>query len=172
MQEHNISLELSFERLYKDFFDTVFAVCMNVVKDSEDAQDLTHDILIKVYNKRHFFRGDSKLSTWVISIAKNHCIDMFRRKRNQEFSSDWENIDVQDDISDDDALENHLIDEMMKSLDQLSELERTLVYKKYFDRASIKEIQTICGLGESAIKMKLKRAREKMNKIIIHELDQ
>ena len=161
--------KMSFEKLYLEFFETIFSTSFSITKNREDAQDMTHDILLKINDKLDLFKGDSSLKSWIIAITRNHCIDYFRKEQNFRYSSISDANDLFEDVSDNlTGVDLSLY--LSATLNQLNDTEKKLIVLKYFEKTSIKDIQKISGLGESAIKMKLKRTREKMNKIIIDQL--
>ncbi|MGB3801704.1 MAG: sigma-70 family RNA polymerase sigma factor, partial [Lewinella sp.] len=109
----------------------------------------------------------AKFSTWVYSITYNLCIDKIRRtKRSRElFATEME--DPPDKIEEvpDEALMTMQINELRYVLAQLSEAERTLLLMKYKDGVKIKTIAGLLGKTESAVKMQLKRVKEKAKRI-------
>lgn len=73
----------SFELLVKKYEKKVYATAMGIVKDPDDALDVTQETFIKVYKYLGKFRGDSSFSTWLFRIVSNTSID-FIRKRNKD----------------------------------------------------------------------------------------
>ena len=56
-----------------------------MVIDHDDADDLTQDVFIKVWNNIHKFRKDSNLYTWIYRIATNECLTFLKKKKNKFF---------------------------------------------------------------------------------------
>jgi RNA polymerase sigma-70 factor (ECF subfamily) len=137
-----------------------------MVKDNEQAADLTQEILIKIFMQMYGFRNNAKFSTWVHAITYNTCIDFLRKNKLKlkvaltENLSDGiaEMIDGEKSIPEDVTLE---ILEVL--LDQLSADEKLIMVLKYKEKHSIKDIMGTLGLSESAVKMRLKRARQRVN---------
>ena len=68
--------DIIFLDCYTKFYGFVSKYCHRFVNDDEVRADLVHDTFIKVYNNLHGFNGSrAKISTWIISIAKNTCLD-------------------------------------------------------------------------------------------------
>jgi len=109
------------------------------------------------------FSGNSKFSTWVYSITYNFCIDSIR-KGNKDKSVLLDDVsvisDVVDEVSDKFLLEVQL-DRLKKILDLINVDDKSILLMKYMDGMSIKDIAKIQDKSESAIKMKIKRAKEK-----------
>ncbi|MFO7768171.1 MAG: sigma-70 family RNA polymerase sigma factor [bacterium] len=72
-------------RLYEP---QVFAVCMKMVRDPETARDLAQDTFVKAFRALHTFDRDYTFSTWLYKIARNTCIDHFRRSKLETYSLD------------------------------------------------------------------------------------
>lgn len=154
------------EVLYERYADKVFRKCISFVKEESIASDLTHDIFIKVYMKLASFKGNSRFSTWLYSITYNFCVDYTRKNsKTKTVSIDDEervkNIEVEsvDDFA-------HIKATRLKVLlEKIKPEERMILLMKYKDDMSIKDIQEVLKVSESAVKMRLKRAKEK-----VHEL--
>ena len=69
------------EVLYERYADKVYRRCISFVKEASIAEDLTHDIFIKVYLNLGRFKQKSKFSTWLYSITYNFCVDYVRKKQ-------------------------------------------------------------------------------------------
>src|ERR1700688_2500061 len=77
-----------FEQLYRLHSRRVYAVCMRMVKDPAEAEDLTQEAFMLLYRKIHTFRGESAFSTWLHRLAVNRVLMCLRRKSLPEVSLD------------------------------------------------------------------------------------
>jgi RNA polymerase sigma factor (sigma-70 family) len=157
---------LYFEQLYDRYSDKVYRKCLSFVKDDAKAEDFTHDIFLKLVLNLSSYKETAKFSTWLYSITYNYCIDQTRvSKKYAEVGLD-DNFDVPDD--DDDAeiaeLEAQQLNKAMKLI--LPE-EKSILMMKYQDDLSIKEISDSLDISESAVKMRLLRAKEKLRKVYL-----
>ncbi|GAB3807288.1 RNA polymerase sigma factor [Spirosoma humi] len=155
-----------FERLYKRYCDKVYRKCLSFTKDPLRAEDLTHDIFLKLVVKLSSFREQAKFSTWLYSITYNHCTDQLRSQnlRREVYMDDgWERLDVGNDDGLAEIAEMEA-KQLQKALRQLPLEEQTLLLMKYQDDISIRDIADLNGLTESAVKMRLKRSRDKLRK--------
>lgn len=157
------------EELYGRYAERVYFRCATLVKDDNEAKDLTHDILIKVFLKLGTFKGTAQLATWIMRITYNHCMTHLQKKKKRR-TSDFE--DVEYDIAyDDSGLEEKVLKEMQlaqleKVFDQIKTEDKMLLLMYYKDGLSIKHISASLEIGESAAKMRLKRSRERLVKLI------
>ncbi len=152
--------------LYQRYSEKVYAKCLSFMKNADEAYDLTQDILLKSFEKMKTFRGTASFSTWLYSITVNHCTEVLRKKKNKHYTDIDTCYHLEEEASEDiDVLmEQELQFEQVKTLlDGMPELDRQLLVLKYEQKKSIKELQEMFGLGASAIKMRLSRARLKVN---------
>ncbi|MGB1205048.1 MAG: RNA polymerase sigma factor [Chitinophagales bacterium] len=152
------------EILYQRYAPKVYRKCISFVKEDDIAENLTHDIFIKVYLNLASFKRRSKFSTWLYSITYNFCIDYLRKSKKQQVY----NLEDQKEVAghaDIDSLEE-LKGIELKRLKQLLEMvkpeEKMILLMKYREEMSIKEIQEVFQISESAVKMRIKRAKEKV----------
>ncbi|MCI2228906.1 RNA polymerase sigma factor [Polaribacter sp. MSW13] len=159
-----------FAVLYDRYSKVVYNKCYGFSKNKEEAEDLTHDVFIKLFVKLKTFKGNSKFSTWLYSFTYNFCVNYVQRNSHKK----KEKITVvTDQIKDEDVLEE--IDEatlfelksekLAKALELIDPKEKMILLMKYQDDMSVKEIMEVLELGESAVKMRIKRAKEKMVKM-------
>ncbi len=156
-----------FSILYKRYGGKVFSKCISLLKDEELANDATQDVFMKIYLNLAKFSGKSKFSTWVYSITYNYCIDFIRRRkkdRNLFADDEVENVgEVIDDVPEKELLEME-VSRLKVVLEKIPLGDKTVLLMKYQDDMSIKEIAEILDKSESAIKMKIKRAKHKAQK--------
>ena len=72
--------EAMFEQLYRRHSRRVYAVCVRMVKDPAEAEDLTQEAFMLLFRKIHTFRGESAFSTWLHRLAVNRVLMCLRRK--------------------------------------------------------------------------------------------
>lgn len=159
-----------FAVLYDRYVSVVYNKCFGFAKSKEEAEDLTHDIFIRLFIKLRTFKGTSKFSTWLYSFTYNFCVnyvqrDMHKKKEKVTVVTDIVKDDVSDDEIDDATLFALKSDQLAKAMQMIDPNDKMILLMKYQDDMSIKEISTMLDLGESAIKMRLKRAKEKVVQI-------
>lgn len=131
--------------------------------DIAEAQDMTHDIFIKLYVKLKSFKGESKFSTWVYSFTYNFCINHIQRKYKKEKNKLSKDIsDEYYDEIDDSKIYELKIEKLNQSLNELNVEDKTILLMKYQDDFSIKDIANTLEIGESATKMRLNRAKSRL----------
>ncbi len=158
-----------FSHLYNRYADRVYSKCISLLKEEEIAQDALQEIFMKIFMNLSKFGHQSKFSTWVYSVAYNYCIDLIRKqKKDRDLFSDneidTERYDVRDDIEDAQMLEMDL-HYLQITLNKLAADDRIVLLMKYQDDMSIKDICTTLDKSESAVKMKLKRAKHRAREV-------
>ncbi len=148
--------------LYDRYAQKVYSKCRSFTKDQQEAEDLTHDILLKVYLKLGEFAFKAKFSTWLYSITYHFCIDYKRKSDKQMENFQQYAADTDTEEEDDAALIQIKVELLRKLLEKISPEDKALLLMKYQDELPIQEISGITQLSESAVKMRLKRAKEKI----------
>jgi len=113
------------------------------------------------------FKGKSKFSTWLYAFTYNHCVNYVTRnnsKKIEKQSVTTDNIgeDSYDPDVDDNSISMLKVEKLKEALVLISPDEKMILMLKYQDFLSIKELAEILELGESAVKMRLKRAKDKL----------
>ncbi len=146
----------------------IFEKSLSYLINTEQAKDISQDILIKVYLQLHLFNEKAKFSTWLYAVIHNSCIDYLRRNkkyRNEVISEKLANeLGDLSDI-DEEIPENVTTEIMNKLLEEMSPEGRLILLLKYKEKHSLKDIQVALHLSESAVKMRLKRSREKIQEL-------
>lgn len=155
--------------LYDRYSNKVYNKCFSFTKNENEAKDLTQDIFLKVFLKLNLYKEDkASFSTWLYVITYNSCsnyVNRNKKKNKSERLSEHEYYIREDQTTDIDELNALDPIKVGKALDLLVPEEKSLLLLKYQDNVSIKELQATLGLGESAIKMRLNRAKTKVVKI-------
>lgn len=152
--------------LYDRYGKMVYNKCYGFAKSQDEAEDLTQDVFLQLFIKLKMFKGKSKFSTWLYSFTYNFCVNYVNRNKQRKMSD--KSIPVEDseyklsaEIPDEDLFDMKT-KKLKKALKLISAEDRSLLLLKYQDGASIKELTDLMELGESAIKMRLKRAKERL----------
>jgi RNA polymerase sigma-70 factor (ECF subfamily) len=159
---------LLFGILYDRYAKLVYNKCRGFSRYDDEAEDLTQDIFLKLFVKLNTFKEKSKFSTWMYSFIYNHCVNYVNRstaKKIEKQSVDTDNL--KDEYSgfqeqDDADIQNLKVEKLKEALEKISPEEKMILLLKYQDSLSIKDLTRILDIGESAVKMRLKRAKEKL----------
>jgi RNA polymerase sigma-70 factor (ECF subfamily) len=152
-----------FELLYRRYFDKVLDKCYSFVKNRLVAEELTEDIFSKVYEKLPLFRGKSSFSSWLYAITYNHCIDYLREKKKLHYP-EWNNENTLPEIINetDEIVEEINYENLLVIMEMIHPEEKALLFMKYKDELSMKQIGEALRISEDAAKMRIKRARARV----------
>nr|WP_321236439.1 sigma-70 family RNA polymerase sigma factor [uncultured Psychroserpens sp.] len=157
---------LLFGVLYDRFANLVYNKCYGFARDEDEAKDLTQDVFLKLFVKLASFKGKSKFSTWLYAFTYNHCVNYVTRNTAKKFekqSVDYADIEnISEDYDESSDFSDMRVDKLKKALELVSPDEKMILLLKYQDNLSIKEIESVLGVGESAVKMRIKRAKDKL----------
>src|SRR5579863_6928507 len=78
----------AFEQLYRRYSRRVYSLCLRMVKNNSEAEDLTQEAFLTLFRKIHTFRGESRFSTWLHRLTFNIALMRLRKKRHPEVSLD------------------------------------------------------------------------------------
>ncbi|MEZ5105031.1 MAG: RNA polymerase sigma factor [Draconibacterium sp.] len=151
----------------------VVHVVSRIVQQQEDLEDICQEVFIKVFKKLKDFRGDSKLSTWIATIAYNTSISHLRKGKNDAHSYDEQPGLILGEV--DESLNQKIVEReeakkyLLALIEKLPVQYRTVLTLFHLEEFSYKEIEEITGMPEGTIKSYLSRARnilkEKLVKI-------
>ena len=79
-----IENQFHFEKLYHEYKTLVFNMALNYLQNIEDAEEITQDVFVKVYNSLDNFNQNSSYKTWIYRIAINQCLDCIKQKNSQK----------------------------------------------------------------------------------------
>lgn len=159
----------SFEILYLNYASKIHRKCLIMTNNDEDAKDFTQDIFLKVFTKLHTFQNRASFSTWLYAVAHNYCLDQLRLGK--RFSQEALSEDLMSTLADHEQLDPS--DRQMQTLESImNELpahELTLLRLKHEHGLSVKAISQQYHLSESAVKMRIKRTRDKLQTLCLNQ---
>lgn len=151
--------------LYDRYADKIYNRCLRFIPVREEAQDLTHDLFIKLYYRLKQFRGQSSFSTWLYSFTYNFCLNHLNRKHKIKQEKEQELTDKllhETEEIDDNEIFALKAEKLKVALDRVGDKEKMILLMKYQDEFSVKEISESLQLGESAVKMRINRAKKRV----------
>ena len=158
----NTSPNDCFETLYNRYVGKVYNRCLSITKDSEKAQDFTHDIFIRMFARLDRFEERSTFSTWLYSISYNYCIDQIRVSKRLETTALSDNLDCQSPTNDEAERAEFSLQQLTHAMSAIAPQEAQLLRLKYQEGLDVQQIADKLNLKNSAVKMRLKRARDRV----------
>jgi RNA polymerase sigma factor (sigma-70 family) len=158
--------KMAFAQLVDRYNAMAFTLAFRIVGNREDAEEIVQDGFVKVYEHLNEFRQNSKFSTWLYRIIYNTAVTHTRKKKPVMQVIDNQSFIYEDAGRADDTLYGFTEAEagqfVRKVLALLPEEDRTIVTLYYLNESGIDEIHEITGLSKTNIKVRLFRARKKL----------
>lgn len=150
----------AFADLMTRYQSAVYNMAYRMLGDPTEAEDAAQEVFVRAWNQLHTFQQDKRFSTWLLSIASHHSIDVLRRRKPSAPLDDVALYVPSDDPAPDElALRGEQRDMVQRLLQSLPEKYRTVTVLRYYNDLSYDEIARTTGLTESAVKTQLHRAR-------------
>lgn len=166
--------EMAFREIVERYQTKVFSIIYGILRNHNDAEDISQQVFAKVYFSIKNFDSRSSLLTWIYKITVNECYDYLRKKRVRKlvYESDFSEDDAQRMEASEPAVDQAAPvdkqlaqrDLVVKLLSKVSEEDRSLILLKEVEGHSVEELASMTGLNENTIKVKLFRARQKLVK--------
>ena len=147
-----------YKELVKAHSGRVFAICLGMLGNTHDAEDIAQQALLKGLTKIDQVQDYERFGPWIYRIAKNLCIDFLRRQKRKRGSL-VEQVDAN-------RSEIKEYPELRKALSKLPEESRTVLMLYYFDGRSTKAIARILMISETASQARLSRARKQLRELL------
>lgn len=151
----------AFVELLARYRERVWRICYRLLGHADDAQDASQEVFVRLFTQRAKFQGRSKYSTWVHGVAVRMCL-MFRRGRGRRRRHEAAAAEPESRLAS--SPEPGLSLDLRQMLDLLDEEDRALVILKYCESYSYEELAGIFGLSAAACKMRVSRAKEKIQR--------
>ncbi|MEQ8241684.1 MAG: RNA polymerase sigma factor [Cyclobacteriaceae bacterium] len=158
-----------FQELARRYETYILKHCRKYTKSEDEAEDLCQEIFIKIFTQSKSFKQEAKFKTWLFSVIHNAGIDLLRRsKKNPVAVLGKKLADQIQDIADVAVdMERELSIELMEQLlDSLSPEDRLILMLKYKEKHTIQDIERTLNISQGAVKMRLKRARDKIRTLL------
>ena len=158
--------------LVDKYKNLVWHMVLRMVNQQEDAEDLCQDVFLRVFRDIRKFRGDSKLSTWIGTIAYHVCVDYIRKKGREkvDFTDTMEKVAF-GKVSDEDAsvlLDKSSVKKLVQQLIEKMPLHyRTVITLYHLEEFSYKEISEVTGMPEGTVKSYINRGRNMIREKIL-----
>jgi RNA polymerase sigma factor (sigma-70 family) len=148
------SRNYAFNMLVRTYQQKVYWHIRKMVIDHDDANDLTQETFVKVWQNLDSFRGDSQLFTWLYRIATNECLNFLNKKRKRFFLPIHDvDAELSAKIDESPLLDGDAIQlKLQKALLKLPEKQRLVFNMKYFDELKYEEIAEITNTSVGALK--------------------
>ena len=160
---------VAFEELYQRHHRRVYSICLRMLQNASEAEDLTQDVFIQLYRKIGSFRGDSAFTTWLHRMTVNQVLMHFR-KRTVKFEKTTEEGETPIQIVSGTAnpLKMPVVDKIAieHAIEQLPNGYRNVFVLHDVEGYEHEEVARILGCSVGTSKSQLHKARLKLRKLL------
>jgi RNA polymerase sigma-70 factor (ECF subfamily) len=158
----------AFNHLVKKYQQKIYWHIRKMVIDHDDADDLTQEVFIKVWNNLENFRGDSQLYTWLYRVASNECLNFLNKRKNKYLLPvDDEENGLANKLESDAMISGDEIQiKLQKALLKLPDKQRLVFNMKYYDDLKYEDIAEITGTSVGALKASYHLAVKKIEEYL------
>ena len=161
------------EMLFSRHKQKVFNYALRILANRADAEDITSDVFVRLFDKNYEFRPGAKFTTWLFTVVRNACIDRIRKR--QKTVSWWVKSDnsgelkewvVEDttEAADAGVLKGEISDEIQKAMHKLPLNQKEALVLREFQNLSYQEIGAIMQCSIENVKILIFRGREQLRK--------
>ena len=148
----------AFDSLYDIFGDMVWRLCYRMTGNATEAEDITQEVWVTVWQRIGSFRCESSFNTWLYRIASNACLQWLRKSRNRPECSLNKETTVQSRLESD-MIGRDELSHLQSALSNLPESLRLPLVLKVYEDMSYAEISEVLCCTAAAVKMRICRAR-------------
>lgn len=154
---------LAFAELIRRHGDRVWRICYRLMGNEHDASDAAQEVFVRLFFQRGQFAGRSKYTTWLHGVAVRTCLALrrTRARRQRRVGLAGDETIVRQAAPNVPAEQGAALD-LATVLDTLDEEDRAILILKYAEGYEYDELAELFGLSESACKMRVSRARERL----------
>jgi RNA polymerase sigma-70 factor (ECF subfamily) len=163
---------LDIEQTYNTYHKMVFNTALHYLQNKEDAEEITQDVFVTVYNKQTAFEGRSNLKTWIYKICINRCLDRLKsKKRKKRLSSVWtlfSDMPLNNDLAIDafhpaiQIEQKEALLQLMHQIQKLPDQQKTALILSKFEQLPQYDVAEIMGVTVKAVESLLYRAKQQL----------
>ena len=141
------------------YLDDVYRTVLSCCKNKENAEDAVQNAFLKLLNTDTEFTDDEHIKRWLIRAAINECKNGWK--------SFWHRNKVSfDDLDTEPSYRDNTHEELLGTLEKLPKNYRAVIHLYYYEGYNVREISEILDISQSNVQVRLKRARDKLKKIL------
>lgn len=144
----------------------MYNVCLRMVRDELEAEDLLQNSFVDVFTKLHTFRFQSSVGAWIKRIVVNNCINFLKKKKVYFEELDDRHVPVEQVSDDNSSMQGLSVDRVRKAMYELPDGYRVVFSLYMLEGYDHKEIGSILGVTEATSKSQYSRAKKKLRDII------
>ncbi|MEG2289718.1 MAG: sigma-70 family RNA polymerase sigma factor [Clostridium sp.] len=156
------------EKIYKEYITVIYSVVLSIVKNKENAEDITSDFFIKLWDKSKLYDFSYKHKSWLITIAHNMSIDFLRKNKSEVLTSEF----FEEGCLNENSFENNIHHKIIfeDALNNLKDAERQVINMRILGDLTFKEISRILNKPLGTITWQYQNAINKLRRYEYEEI--
>ena len=151
-----------FKRCAQEYMDVVFRVAFSCLRSQTDAEDVTQEVLLRLYETDYVFESRAHIKNWLVKVTYNECRKFWRRL--------WRRHENIDDYAEQLAFEETDCQDLFAAVMKLDRAKRIVVVLYYLEGYQIQEIAGILKIPPGTVGTRLARARKELRKYLEEEV--
>lgn len=147
-----------FEKIYNNYYKLLYSVAYSYLKNTSDVEEAVQETFLKFLKTKTKFKTDENIKYWLVRVIINYCINQLKNKK--RYVTDDEYV-----MSIPDNSNNNRSEYINSLVERLDIKYRIVIVLFYYENYSIEEISKELKISQSATKMRLKRAKEKISEM-------
>lgn len=158
---------ITFKQQFIPYHQKLYRIAYRLLEDEQDAEDITQETYIKLWNKRNELGHVENLESYSVIILRNMCMDYLRSKsRFKVQSQEILNVELSETVSVVAEIEQKEEFQFIEHIvNQLPKQQREVIKLKHFDNYTSDEIENILGISSINLRVLLSRARKKVKEL-------
>ena len=156
-EEMTMLAKEEFTRLAVRYQDMIYRLALSYLRSTHDAEDITQEVLIKLYTAKKPFESDDHVRFWLVRVTSNECKKALRGRRIMPSLDDCAELVAEDDLE---------AREVLEAVMSLDDRLREVTVLHYYQGMKISEIARIVKIPQGTVGTRLKRAKEKLKELL------
>lgn len=150
--------------LYRRYHNRIYQYCRSIIRDHDAALDISQDVFVLMVEKLNGLRNAETFAAWLFRIARNESLDHCKAGRKYTVAYEQQYHDRPADPGEEEAAreKEQLLSSLEELLSDIDDDTSKLLRLKYLENFSIEQLESHYAIGESAVKMRLARARRRI----------
>jgi len=152
-----------FEGIWDEYAKKLLYFIRKISGNSSDAEDMLQEVMLKIYENLDRYSPEYAISTWVYTIARNHCRDSYRKRGVETVPiADEEIFAARGGTPESIAVSGDLNERTEYFISRLPDTDREIAYFRFYEEMPYREISDITGTPEGTLKSKVHDIRKKL----------
>ncbi|NPV02409.1 MAG: sigma-70 family RNA polymerase sigma factor [Brevinematales bacterium] len=152
-----------FEGIWDEYGKNLLYYIRKISGNSSDAEDMLQEIMLKIYENLDKYSPEYAISTWVYTIARNHCRDTYRKRAVETITiADEEIFAARGGTPESLVISGDLNERTGYFISRLPDAEREIAFLRFYEEMPYREISGITGTPEGTLKSKVHDIRKRL----------